>query len=434
MTDDQLRELAKQLPFDRPEPARRDAVRSSLLVEANEVVRPAERRRWFVLGATFASGALVAAAIALLLRSPAPATPSASARITASSEAQLEHRFEGTQEVIQVRRGTVKLESAQRARVRTRDAEVDGSGVYEVAVVADALSAVSVKSGTAEIRITGQRPIFLATGQTWRVTIVTADLSPALPVETIPATPPVPSVVDEPAPPVATPDVRTTDVRTPDTQVRTTDTDSRTPDTGTPDTGTPDSRTPDTGTPDSRTPDTGTPDTGTPDTRTPDTGTPDTGTPDTRTPDVQPTDKPDVVPPGDTPSATPRGPTEIERRFKAGWALLRAGKAREAARELGAAADAAPQDPLAADARYFQAVAYVRAGEHLEAERVLVKFLDNAPKSLRRGRAAVLLGRLIGERGDVKSARAWLESAVGDPDPAIAAAARAGLEALAKPK
>src|SRR5687768_12755607 len=101
MTDDQLRELGKQLPFDRPDAARRDALRSSLLVEASEAVRPSERRRWLVLGGTFASGALVAAAIALLLRSPAP-PPSASAQITASSEAQLEHHFEGAQEVIQV--------------------------------------------------------------------------------------------------------------------------------------------------------------------------------------------------------------------------------------------------------------------------------------------------------------------------------------------
>jgi TolA-binding protein len=131
-----------------------------------------------------------------------------------------------------------------------------------------------------------------------------------------------------------------------------------------------------------------------------------------------------------TPAPPTKRPSEIEQRFKSGWALLRAGKAREAARELGAAADLAPHDPLAADARYFQAIAYVRAGERLEAERILVRFLDSAPKSLRRGRAAVLLGRLIGERGDTRSARAWLESAVDDPDPAIASAARAGLETL----
>ena len=122
----------------------------------------------------------------------------------------------------------------------------------------------------------------------------------------------------------------------------------------------------------------------------------------------------------------------IEQRFQAGWTLLKQGKAKEAAIELGAAADAAPNDPLAVDARYFQAVAYVRAGQRADAERVLVAFLDRSPRSLRRGRAVVLLGRLLGERGDREAAKKWLESAVGDPDPAIAAAARAGLEAIAK--
>jgi TolA-binding protein len=118
--------------------------------------------------------------------------------------------------------------------------------------------------------------------------------------------------------------------------------------------------------------------------------------------------------------------TAIELQFRKGWELLRAGKAREAAIELGAAADAMPESPLAADARYWQAVALIRAGQPRDAERVLVQFLDNAPKSLRRGRAAVLLGRVLAERGDRKSATAWFETAINDPDPAIANAARPG--------
>jgi TolA-binding protein len=117
--------------------------------------------------------------------------------------------------------------------------------------------------------------------------------------------------------------------------------------------------------------------------------------------------------------------------FQRGWALLRAGKAAEAAVELGAAADANQDDPLAADARYFQAVALVRAGKGNEAERVLVAFLDRAPASMRRGRAAILLGKLIRDRGDSASARAWFESAMQDADPAIAKAAKAHLDALA---
>lgn len=130
------------------------------------------------------------------------------------------------------------------------------------------------------------------------------------------------------------------------------------------------------------------------------------------------------------PPATGRRASPTELHFQKGWALLRDGKAREAAVELAAAADAGGDDPLAADARYFQAIALVRAGQSRDAERVLVAFLDHAPQSLRRGRAAILLGRLIRDRGDATSARAWFASALNDPDPAIAAAAKAHLDAL----
>ena len=59
-----------------------------------------------------------------------------------------------------------------------------------------------------------------------------------------------------------------------------------------------------------------------------------------------------------------------------------------------------------------------------------IAFLDHAPTSVRRGRAAVMLGRLLVGRGDRKTARAWFESASGDADPAVAAAGRAGIASL----
>jgi TolA-binding protein len=79
----------------------------------------------------------------------------------------------------------------------------------------------------------------------------------------------------------------------------------------------------------------------------------------------------------------------------------------------------------------FQGLALVRAGRKTEAETALVAFLDHAPHALRRGRAAVVLGRLIAERGDIASARAWFESATHDADPEVSAAARAHLARLA---
>src|SRR6185503_6887538 len=107
--------------------------------------------------------------------------------------------------------------------------------------------------------------------------------------------------------------------------------------------------------------------------------------------------------------------------------LLKANKPSDAARELLAAADAGGDDPLAADARYFAATALTKAGRKTEAERALIGFIDRAPKSIRRGRAAVMLARLIAERGDAASARAWFETALGDADPSVVAAAKAGI-------
>ena len=113
-----------------------------------------------------------------------------------------------------------------------------------------------------------------------------------------------------------------------------------------------------------------------------------------------------------------------------GQQLLRAGKDDDAARELAAAADAGGDDPLAGDARYFQAVALTKAGRKTEAEHALVAFLDRWPHALRRGRAAVMLGRLIAERGDSATARTWFESASRDPDPSVTTTARTELTKL----
>jgi TolA-binding protein len=128
------------------------------------------------------------------------------------------------------------------------------------------------------------------------------------------------------------------------------------------------------------------------------------------------------------PPAPPTKPgSEIERHFRAGWSLLRANKLADAITELGAAADAG-DSPLAADARYYQAVALVKAKRGPEAERALVQFLDRAPASTRRGRAAMMLGRLLADRGDAKTAHDWFEVAAKDPDATVAAAAKAALD------
>lgn len=490
---ERLRDLAKDLPFDRPDATRVDAVRTSLLDEVNASTSPTSsspsaRRRYLFLGAAFTAGAVAAAAVALLVIRPRDTDRSAAlahhvpAQITASTEARIEHHVvattSGVDEIVQVHDGTVRLAVANQrtgdhVRLRTRDAEVEGAGEYLVEVSGESLAKVAVRSGTARIIVVGRAPVFLAAGQTWHASVITTDLGPTpSPAHAEPTQPgdvvadvdpandgthadslqPAPSSLDKardvsPSIAATSRDVRpstgatsrdvprtsrdvATDVRRSSSTTSSTRhdvaTDVRRSSSTT-------SSTPR----DARSTTVG----GT--TTNPTVGATTTNasrdirpTPSTATNTA--TASQDVRPP--TPSTTaPSAPSkkpvsEIEQRFQTGWKLLKAGRAKEAAIELGRAADAAPDDALAADARYLQAVALVRAGDRAQAERVLVAFLDRAPHSLRRGRAAVLLGRLFGERGDTRTARAWLESALHDQDPAVAAAARAGLDELDRKK
>ncbi len=444
MTDDLLRDLAKELPFERPTAARRDAIRSSLLVEAAESARPdATARRW-PIAAGFAAGALAAAAIAVLvMRKPTPVIERANlAQVTASSEGvRIDHQIvateQGSDEIVRIRQGTIALAIPAQRRgdrmiVKTTTADVEGeAGELEVTVANEQLQSVRVKSGTARIVVIGQTPVILSAGQVWRASVITADLSPSQPA--VKPEHESAATTTEPTPPAAK---------------ASTSAATRTPNTTTPPTTSPSKTVP---TPLAKTTPTNAsslpasriasslPTTASSPTKT----TPTTASlPTTASPSPSPSTAPtasSVPAPAVTAveskppiaEATPGAKVApIEQRFQRGWALLKAGKAQQAADELGAAADASPASPLAADARYFQAVALVRANDPRAAERVLVQFLDAAPKSLRRGRAAVLLGRLLAERGDPKSARAWLETAASDPEPAIAAAAKAGLQTL----
>lgn len=429
MNDRELSELGKQLPWQRPATGRREAVRAALLDAATHDRR--ERARWPLVAAAFTAGALAAGAALWIATRHAerPADPVAiEASVAAEFERDVVTTARGVDEVVHVHAGTLRLAvgalaTGRRLRVATRDAEVEGEGSYEVAVAADALRSVAVGRGRATLRRTGEAPVFLAAGQTWTAPSVAATieiprapspaappapaapagLAPAAPVEGAPPAP-GPGSAGRPAlrasagqPPLL-PAPRPTEPRLvapPASAV----------------------------------------------TRTP----PPPAAP--AAPAARPAAAPAVrVAPAapasdaldDTPAPVPRvvapapaaDASAIERHFQAGLGLLRAGKPAEAARELGAAVDAGGDQPLAADARYFQAVALTQAGRKTEAERALVGFLDHAPRSIRRGRAEVLLARLIAERGDAAAARAWFESVVHDPDPRIAAAAAAGLAAL----
>jgi len=397
MSDDaRLRELAKELPYEHPDEARREAVRASLLAAAT---RREEHppQRWRVVAA-FGAGALVAAAAVLLVvgrRDPAPAAIE-HARIEASAAAALEHTVSttasGTDEIVRVHSGKVRVavaavKAGDRVAIETSDGTVEGAGDYEVAVRDDKLAAVTVTAGSARVVISGQKAVFLAAGQAWHAELWTAEITPAIPA---------PTTAPSSAP---TAPIQTTTMTPP--------------------------------TPTSPLPTTSSIQTPTP-----------TPRPASPLPAVAPAMTTSVPPPVETPTPAPAvttptpavaapkaiEPTETEQHFQRGWKLLKAGKAIEASAELGLAADG--EGPIAIDARYFQAEALVKAGRKTEAEKALVGFLDRATQSLRRGRAAVMLARLIAERGDTASARAWFQAAIGDGDPAVAKAAKAGLAAL----
>ena len=368
MTDEQLRELGKQLPYDHPDASRREALRSSLLVAATRPEPTATRKRWWLAGGAFAAGALAAAAaiFIIIVRDPERTVhATAQARIDAAPSAQLEHvvasTATGIDEVVRVRDGVVRVAvpsplTKSRVRTQTGDAEVEATGAYEVAVVDDRLERVTVTTGTARITVRHQQPVFLAAGQTWRPRIITADVTPAPPAATASTAP-------------------------------ATSTSSSTSNTRT-----------------SQRP----------------------KAPSNSTPAADENVELPRMPAVTTLDASQ--PTATEKHFQRGWALLREGKANEAAAELALAAQGS--DALADDARYFQAVALVRAGRAVEAERVLIGFLTRAPESLRAGRAALLLGKLLRERGEVDAARRWFETALHDPDPAIASAAKGHVSAL----
>jgi TolA-binding protein len=459
MTDDLLRDLAKDLPFERPTAARRDALRSSLLVEAAEsTTHPVAPRRWpIVVG--FAAGALAAAAIAVLvIQRPAPVIERANlAQVMASSsDVRIDHQIvateHGSDEIVRIREGTIALAIPAQRRgdrmvVRTTTADVEGeAGELEVTVANEQLQTVKVKAGTARVIVLGQMPVTLSAGEVWRASVITADLTPRSGTGTV-----APARAADEATPSALSATAPTTPTTPPTNAPTTS-PARTPAIAATSSSPPQPR-PAAATPPSpqvttpRTPAIAATASSPPQPRP---ASPQVTTP--RTPAIAATSSPTTgsvtttqsgrTPASATPPATPTvaepvieppKPASIEQRFQRGFALLKAGKAQQAADELGAAADASPTSPLAADARYFQAVALVRANDPRAAERVLVQFLDAAPTSLRRGRAAILLGRLLAERGDPKTARAWLETAASDPDPAIAAAAKAGLQGLPKP-
>lgn len=391
---DELAALAKQVDLPAPDEPRIELMRASLLRAATEDRRE-PRARWPFVAGGFTAGAFAAAAAAMVVLHVGHATPAVRnateqrAQIEASSGADFErtvtHGAKGNDEIVRLHAGRIslavaELPSGDRVRVAANNGEIEGAGSYEVAVVDDAIREVTVKEGSARVRLIGSQEVFLATGQVWKAPVITAELRPAAPPTVAAAATPVAHtpIATSAAPREAAPRL----IRTPTPPI-TTDTVAKAP------------------------------------------AVPELHTMADASPGETP---PNAI--SQIAKAEKKPVTALEQHFAAGWSLLRAGKAAEAAHELAAASDAGGDDPLAGDARYFEAIALTKAGRKTEAEHALVAFMDRSPHAVRRGRATVMLGRLIAERGDVATARSWFESATHDPDPNVVAAATAGLATL----
>jgi TolA-binding protein len=329
------------------------------------------------------------------------------ASAAADFERQVTHGANGTDEVVRLHAGRISVAVSprlhgDRVRVAAKDGEVEGEGTYEIAVAKDSIREVWVKEGSAHLRIVGQQEVFLAEGQSWKAPVITAEVTPAItptPAQTqTPTRAPTPTRIQTQTE-TPTPTLTPTPTHTPANHIATAEAPVRAP------------------------------------THVSE------GPRIASTPPTEPEPKPEVpalqtMADASPNEAPPNAITQLDKakpvtawqvHFSTGWQLLRTGKSADAARELAAAADAGGDDPLAGDARYFEAVALTKAGRKTEAEHALVAFLDRSPHALRRGRAAVMLGRLIAERGDKTAARTWFDSATHDADPDVAAAAKAGL-------
>jgi TolA-binding protein len=120
-------------------------------------------------------------------------------------------------------------------------------------------------------------------------------------------------------------------------------------------------------------------------------------------------------------------PSPAAAAFGEGWTAVRAGRFVDAAEAFGRAAALAGPEPLAEDAAFWRAVALGRAGWSAAAGQALLGFLERHPRSPRAGEAAVMLGWILLEAGDVAGAAARFRAAVDDPVPAVRNGAREGL-------
>ncbi len=381
--DDELDAMARTLPASEPESDRAEHNRTSLLASAASV---AQRSRRSVSPIVIGVTAVVAAAAAILLwfgtRSQEHAPKE---KLAALGSASFEPVSGWPDFVVALDEGRLSvvvatLESSERFRVKTRDAEVEVRGTRFVVAAHDgSLQSVSVTEGSVELRKGGQPTVFLAAGQMWSVQTTQRD-------ELAPAIAPVAPEVSKTAA------VTTTKQQT--TQQATTRT-------------------------------VGMSDSGSSTTvRASQAATSSTAT--ERVP-VDATRPPPSSPPAPALAAKPG-----ELEFRNGVAALRAGDATRATNAFAAACAAAQADALGEDACFWVGAAAKRAGDTKAARVALTRYMQRFPSSTRAGEAAALLGWILYDVGELAAAESKFRAAANDRVPKVKDSAERGLKAIAR--
>jgi TolA-binding protein len=127
---------------------------------------------------------------------------------------------------------------------------------------------------------------------------------------------------------------------------------------------------------------------------------------------------------------TGRSPAEVA--FGEGTVLMGESKFEEASKSFLQAATLDPSSSIVEDARYRYAVALNRAGKIAQAQSALTSFIAQYPNSPLRGEAAVSLGKLLLDSGDLDGALIMFECAQDDPAEAVQQNAKNGLARVAK--
>lgn len=376
-----IRDLANDLEWIPPSSERAEAIRSALLVSAQNA--PVSRRPGRVVAvAAIAVAACILGGSTWLIGqggvTELAEAPTLRAAVAPARGARFVHTVAapGRPELVRLAEGSIALEvtplaAGERFMVVTQDAEVEVHGTtFEVAAEAEHLIGVRVKTGVVEVRLRGAAPVRLQAGSSWQHPRAEEAERPAEAAARAAA--PDLVVLDE-APRVSPPSGPR---RSAVARVKS---DPR------------------------------------------------------RVGEGRNAVGGRRVEQARTEAAVPlaRAVPPNERAFRDAWAAFARGDMEEAAELFARAEQDAPGASLSEDASYGRAVALSRAGRRSDAIAEMERFLEQHPKGARAHEVSVALGWLLVESGDLAEAKRRFTQAVSSPVARVRRSAERGLAEIA---